>query len=92
MIINNHAAIASIYSTNVATGTRRSNGLERSAEARDEIHLSREAQSFHQIFGAMRDTSEVRPEKIAAYSAQVADGSYHVSAANIAASLLGNRF
>ena len=92
MIINNNIqALTSIYSTTAAAGSKRA-GYAQQAPAKDEILLSREAQSFSGMLGSLHGSDGVRADKVAAYAEQIANGSYNVSAENIAASLLGTRF
>ncbi len=92
MIINSYVqALNSVYTSNSTSGPRRVSRVER-PEARDEVVLSGEAQSFKDMFQELRNQDEVRPDKVAEFTEKIESGSYHVGAENIAASILGTRF
>lgn len=92
MIINSYVqALNSVYATNAASNVKRASRPER-MEEKDQVVLSGEAQSFRDMLQELHSQDEVRPDKVAAYTAQIEAGSYHVSSANIAASLFSNRF
>ena len=70
MIINNNVqALAGIYAANSSVGARRGSRVEQPV-ARDEILLSSEAQNFSDLLRELRGTSEVREDKVAAFSAR----------------------
>ena len=92
MIINSYVqALSSVYATNAASNVKRASRVERPQET-DQVMLSGEAQSFRDMLRELHEQDEVRPDKVAAYTAQIEAGTYDVSSANIAASLFGNRF
>ena len=94
MIVNNVNSMANIYSSNAVVSTHYSNAATatRNIQKRDQLSLSNQAQSFSEILKKLRDESEVRQDKVAEFEKQVSNGTYHVAAENIAASLLLNRF
>lgn len=94
MIVNNLNSMANIYSSNAVVSTRYANAAvgARNIQKRDEISLSKEAQSFSEILKKLRDESEVRQDKVAEFQQKISSGTYHVASENIAASLLLSRF
>ena len=94
MIVNNLNSMANIYSSNAVVSTRYANSAigARNIQKRDEISLSKEAQSFSEILKKLRNESEVRQDKVAEFQQKISSGNYHVAAENIAASLLLSRF
>ena len=94
MIVNNLNSMANIYSSNAVVSTRYSNAATaaRNIQKRDQLSLSNQAQSFSEILKKLRNESEVRQDKVAELEQKVSSGNYHVSAENIAASLLLSRF
>ena len=94
MIVNNLNSMANIYSSNAVVSTRYANAATsaRNVQKRDEISLSKEAQSFSEILKQLRNESEVRQDKVNKFEQQVSSGNYHVASENIAASMLLSRF
>ncbi len=94
MIVNNVNSMANLYSSNAVVATRYSNAATgaRNIQKRDELSLSKEAQSFSEILKKLRGESEVRQDKVTQYEQQISSGNYNVSAENIAASILLTRF
>ena len=94
MIVNNLNSMANIYTSNAVVSTRYSNAAvsSRNIQKRDEISLSKEAQSFSEILQKLRDESEVRQDKVAEFQQKIESVNYHVASENIAASLLLSRF
>ena len=94
MIVNNLNSMANIYSSNAVVSTRYANAAvgTRNIQKRDEISLSKEAQSFSEILKKLRNESEVRQDKVAELQQKIESGNYHVASENIAASLLLSRF
>lgn len=94
MLINNVNSMANLYSSNAAGAVRYSNSATaaRGIQKRDEITLSKEAQSFSEILKKLHGESEVRQDKVAEFEQKIASGNYNVAAENIAASILSNRF
>ncbi len=94
MIVNNLNSMANIYTSNAVVSTRYANAAvgARNIQKRDEISLSKEAQSFSEILQKLRDESEVRQDKVAEFQQKIESGTYHVASENIAASLLLSRF
>ena len=60
---------------------------------KDELFISKEAQSFSDMLSELKSMDEVRPDRVEALSRQMAGGMYEVNAENVAASMLdGLRF
>ncbi|MBR2216116.1 MAG: flagellar biosynthesis anti-sigma factor FlgM [Selenomonadaceae bacterium] len=82
-------AIAGAYSLNTTSSARRSYASPQvTAEAKDELHISKEAKSFSSMLRELRDMDDVREDKVAAYSAAIANGTYNVPSRDIAAKML----
>lgn len=58
----------------------------------DEVVLSKEAQSFHQILQQAKEGSEVRMDRVSALSKQIEAGAYSPGAREIAEKLLSYRY
>ncbi|MBR1807226.1 MAG: flagellar biosynthesis anti-sigma factor FlgM [Selenomonadaceae bacterium] len=93
MYVNNVSSSANLYSSNLAA-TRYANSASsvRGVRKSDEFTPSAEAQSFSEMLNKLKNTSDVRQDKINALQAQIAAGQYSVPAETLAASLLTNRF
>ena len=94
MIVNHLNSMANIYTSNAVVSSRYSNAAigARNVQKRDELSLSKEAQSFSEILQKLRGESEVRQDKVAEFEKKISSGTYHVDAENIAASMLLSRF
>lgn len=91
MIVNNNSALqslASLYANESVRSPRRAQKPE-SISFKEEFSMSKEAQSFGTMLQELQDMDEVRSDKVEAYAARLASGSFNVSAENIAASMLG---
>ncbi len=89
MIINNAVqAIAGAYSVNQPTAVRRTQNAEQLA-ASDRYVPSREGQDFRTMLQELKDTDEVRVNKVEYLEKAIADGTYNVSSYDIAGSMLG---
>ena len=92
MIINgNVQAAAGAYSVSTSGSVRRTASVQ-AVQKSDEVVLSHEGQSFSSMLQKLQNMDDVRGSKVQDLSAKVADGSYHVSNENIAASILDVRF
>ena len=93
MIVNNINSSAKYYSNSV-TATRYANAASyvRGAQKSDAFTPSKEAQSFSEMLNKLKNTSEVREDKVSELQQRIASGQYFVSAADIATSLLTNRY
>lgn len=93
MYVNNVNASANLYSSGLAA-TRYANSATsvRGVRKSDEFTPSTEAQNFSEMLNKLKNTSEVRQDKISALQEKIAAGQYSVSAETLAASLLTNRF
>ena len=93
MIVNSVNSSANLYSSNVAASRYVGSTVNvRGARRSDEFTPSAEAQSFSEMLNKLKNTSEVRQDRVNALQAQIAAGQYSVSAETLAASLLTNRF
>ena len=93
MMINTSVqSVAGVYAKNTATSvkkTARNSAIDNS----DEIVLSSEVKSFSAALQQLQNTSgDVRQDKVDLYADQIANGTYDVSASNIAASMLQLRY
>ncbi|MBR3457187.1 MAG: flagellar biosynthesis anti-sigma factor FlgM [Selenomonadaceae bacterium] len=92
MYINNNVqSIAGAYALNSATPAKRTSTAA-PASFKDEVHLSSEAQSFHEMLKELKGMDDVRQDKVDFYTAAIENGSYDVSAANIASRMMSLRF
>ena len=94
MIVNNVNSMANIYSSNAMISSRYANAATsaRNIQKRDELSLSREAQSFSEILKKLRNEPEVRQDKVAEFEQKISSGNYFIESENIASSLLLSRF
>ena len=92
MYINSNVqSIAGAYAINSTSSARRTSAPAQ-ASFRDEVQISKEAQSFREMLGKLKGMDEVRQDKVDFYTAAVESGSYDVSAANIASRMMASRF
>lgn len=94
MIVNNLNSMANIYTSNAVASTRYANAATaaRNIQKRDQVSLSNQAQSFSEMLKKLSKESEVRQDKVTEFEQKISSGNYHVSAENIAASMLLSRF
>ena len=92
MIVNNVNSSTNYYSNVAATRYTNSIGYVPSVQKSDAFTPSKEAQSFSEMLNKLKGVSEVREDKVSDIQAKIASGQYFVSAQDIAASLLTNRF
>ena len=92
MIVNNVNSSSNYYSNVAATRYANSVGYVRGVQKSDAFTPSREAQSFSDLLNKLKGVSEVREDKVSRIQEQISSGQYFVSAQDIAASLLANRF
>lgn len=90
-MFNKIQSVASIYGATQPTAVRRTR-QESAPEARDEVVISAAGQSFSDMLRELKDTPEVRPEKVDYYTQAIESGSYHVDAHDIAQKMLDLRF
>ena len=92
MIINNNIqAVTGAYNVSSSSSAKR---LEKTANAvaTDEVQLSSGAQSFSSLLQKLRDSDEVRMDKVNAISQQMAAGTYEIDTDKVAMSILRTRF
>lgn len=88
MLINNVTqSLASLYAGKSSNGISRNSATERKS-LKDEVVFSSEAQSFSALLQKARGMDEVRQEKVDYFQQKIADGSYSVSAQDLAGKLL----
>lgn len=61
-------------------------------EEKDEVVLSKQAQSFHHILQQVKTRGDVRTERVSTLSQQIAAGEYHPDASRIAEKILSYRY
>ncbi len=89
MFINKVNSTANYYSNVAAT---RHTGNVRGVQKSEAFTLSKEAQSFSDMLKKLKNTSEVRADKVSEIQQKISAGEYSVSADNLALSLLNNRY
>ncbi|WP_294157494.1 flagellar biosynthesis anti-sigma factor FlgM [uncultured Selenomonas sp.] len=89
MIINN--SIQSVTSLYGAAQPSRAYRAKQAADEgiRDEVEISADGQNFSEMLQKLRETPDVRQDKVDFYSQAIADGTYQVSSENLAAAMLG---
>ena len=92
MIVNNVNSSSNYYSNVAATRYAGSVGYVRGAQKSDAFIPSKEAQSFSEMLNKLKNISEVREDKVSEIQQKISSGQYFVSAQDIAASILTNRF
>ena len=92
MYLNKVNSTANYYSN--VTASRYTNAAigVRGAQKFEAFTPSKEAQSFSEMLKKLKETSEVREDKVSELQEKISSGQYFVSADNIAASLLMNRY
>lgn len=58
-------------------------------QTQDQVILSTGAQEFGQIFQSLKETSDVRKDRVKDLSERIADGTYYVDANEIADKMIG---
>ena len=92
MIVNNVNSSSNYYSNVTAARYANSIGYVRGVQKSDTFTPSGEAQSFSKLLNKLKGVSDVREDKVSEIQAKISSGQYFVSAQDIAASLLTNRF
>jgi len=91
MIINNNLqGIVGAYQVNSKNPGKRVQG-QSALSFKDEVQLSKSAESFRSAMKKLNNTSEVREDKVSFYTNAIESGNYSVSAANIASKMLTTR-
>lgn len=90
MPINNSVgSLSNLYRVNSFSLARQSSRTQAVRSFRDEMMLSAETQTFNDMLRRLRQSSDVRQDKVEEYSARLADGTYFASSTDIAAGILG---
>ena len=93
MIVNNVNSSSKYYSNSVgATRYTNSVGYVRGVQKSDAFTPSKEAKSFSDMLNKLKNESDVREDKVSRIQEKISSGKYSVSAHDIAASILTNRF
>lgn len=92
MIVNK--VNSSAYYPNSVASTRYANAATavRGVQKSDAFTPSREAQTFSDMLNKLKNESDVREDRVNEFQQRIASGQYFVSADNLAASLLANRY
>lgn len=91
MNISHIQSVANLYGASQAYASRGA-GKAASVQKPDEVEISQEGQSFHDMLEELRKTDEVRPEKVSQYQTQLAEGTYAVDSQAVAQKMLDLRF
>lgn len=91
MIVNNVNSSSKYYSNSVATRYAGATTAARGVQHFDSFMPSQAAQSFSDMLNKLKNTSEVREQRVNELREQIAAGQYFVPATDIAASILTNR-
>ena len=92
MIVNNVNSTAKYYSSVGASRYTNSVTAIRGVQRSDAFTPSKEAQTFSELLKKLKDTSEVREDKVSKLQQQIDSGQYSVSADRLALSLLSSRY
>lgn len=92
MIVNNVNSSSNYYSNVAATRYTNSVSYVRGTQKSDAFMPSKEAQSFSDLLNKLKGVSDVREDKVNQIQEKISSGQYFVSAQDLAASLLSNRF
>ena len=91
MIINsNLQGIVGAYQVNSLSSGKRAQS-KASISFKDEVQLSQSAETFRSAMKKLQNTDEVRDDKVSFYTKAIENGTYNVSAANIASKMLMTR-
>lgn len=93
MIVNNVNSSSKYYSNSV-TAKRYAGATVnvRGVQKNDAFMPSQAAQSFSEMLNKLKNTSEVREERVNELQRQIASGQYFVSSSDIASALLNSRY
>lgn len=93
MIVNNVNSSSKYYSNSVSA-TRYANTTAgvRGVQRNDAFTPSQAAQNFSEMLNKLKNTSEVREDRVNELQQRIASGQYFVPSSDIATSLLTNRF
>ena len=92
MIVNKVNSSSNYYSNVAAARYTNSAGYVRGVQKSDAFTPSKEAQSFSDLLNKLKNTSDVREDKVNRLQSEISSGQYFVSADKIATSLLANRY
>lgn len=80
-------AINQIYESYIAGRSTNTSSLKKVA-SKDEVDLSETAKDFRDIYKALSDTPDVRADKVKAIKESMQNGTYNVTAAQVADKIL----
>jgi len=92
MIVNKVNSSSNYYSNVAASRYASPASYVRGVQKSDAFTPSKEAQSFSDLLNKLKNTSDVREDKVNRLQAEISSGQYFVSADKIATSLLANRY
>jgi negative regulator of flagellin synthesis FlgM len=82
--------IAKLYQSQQTQFERAEKAGDTTAAKHDSLQLSDQAKRIHELISTTKDLPDVREEKIAQIKAELANQTYNVSAAQLAAKMLGD--
>jgi negative regulator of flagellin synthesis FlgM len=90
MIVSNNKIqqVANVYGSQAKLSKPTKNSTSSAVSHPDEVILSASAQEFGTMMSKLQSIPDVRADKVSALNDQVATGSYHVDAYEIAAKML----
>ncbi len=92
MIINNYVqSITGAYAVNRTEAARRTQQSGEVTEY-DRFVPSKEGQDFRAMLQELKDTDEVRINKVEYFENAIKNGTYNVASENVAAAMLASRF
>ncbi len=95
MIVNNSIqyGVTGVYASQQASAKKTSEGATAAVTSKDEIVLSRQAQSFSTSLKELQDTSsDIRSDKVTFYENQIAAGTYNIDVQALAEQMLQMRY
>lgn len=93
MIIKNMSSISQLYAATKTRSTRSNNAADSdNVQKKDEFVLSSEGQSFSELLGKLKNIPDVRQDRVNEISERIQNGSYNVSAMDIASKILASGF
>lgn len=82
--------IAKVYGDQNQVGKNTKVSKSQVTQGKDEFILSQGAQEFSQVFNAIRNISDVRPEKVNEISQKIDSNTYQINSSGVAEKMLGS--
>ncbi len=93
MIIKNMSSISQLYAASKPRSARSNSAADSdNVQKKDEFVLSSEGQSFSELLGKLKNIPDVRQDRVSELSEKIQNGSYNVSAMDIASKILASGF